>query len=76
DNIAYRLAFNSLRETYEPLRSSLQNVLADELQDVTTHVQLARAVDSADEEKAARVASRLLAKGTAAITEVLSALNE
>lgn len=72
DNIAYRLAFNSLRAAYEPLADILGPVLTAELTDVEAHGELAEAIGSGDAERAARIASALLAKGTHAIAELIS----
>jgi DNA-binding FadR family transcriptional regulator len=74
DNIAYRLAFNSLRQTYEPLAASLRTVLSEELGDVKGHAAISRAIAAGDEKSAQRAAARLLAKGTARVTELLRAI--
>jgi DNA-binding FadR family transcriptional regulator len=74
DNIAYRLAFNSLRQTYEPLQETLRPVLADELTDIETHREIERAVADGNEQGAADLVSRLLAKGSATMAEALVAI--
>lgn len=76
DNIAYRLAFNSLRQTYEPLQETLRPVLAAELGDVDTHRAVSDAVSAGDEDAAAALVRTLLAKGTASITDALAAIEQ
>jgi DNA-binding FadR family transcriptional regulator len=72
DNIAYRLAFNSLRRTYEPLQEALRWVLADELRDLAGHSAIAAAVKAGDGDGASGAARSLLAKGTASITNMVA----
>lgn len=76
DNIAYRLAFNSLRAAYEPLADILGPVLTAELTDAQAHSRIAGAIASGNGDLAASTASELLAKGTAAITQLLSGIQE
>ncbi|MCU1351825.1 MAG: GntR family transcriptional regulator [Acidimicrobiales bacterium] len=74
DNIAYRLAFNSLRSVYEPAAPLLRDALAPELGDVRSHRTIALAVVRSDGPAAARAAKRLLARGTALVVEIVSAV--
>lgn len=74
DNIAYRLAFNSLRETYEPMATSLSAVIAGELTDIDARRTIAAAIESSDGPAAEIAARALLAKGSLAITEALATL--
>ena len=74
DNIAYRLAFNSLRQTYEPLQDVLRWVLADELRDLDAHRAIAGAVTSGDESAAGEAARRLLALGTTSMQRALATI--
>lgn len=74
DNIAYRLAFNSLRETYEPMATSLSAVIAGELTDIDARRTIAAAIGSSDGPAAEIAARALLAKGSLAITEALATL--
>jgi DNA-binding FadR family transcriptional regulator len=76
DNVAYRLAFNTLRYTYEPVSDVLAGAMAGELGDVRSHRAIADAVAEADADAAERAARRLLAKGTAAITALVADLEE
>src|SRR5690606_15777066 len=43
DNIAYELAFNTLKETYERIREALTQVMADELRDRRSYQSIADA---------------------------------
>lgn len=75
DNIAYRLAYNSLRSAYQPLAEILGPVLLDELSDAAGHDRIAEAVRTGDPARAATTATELLSKGTRAITSFLSELD-
>lgn len=72
DNIAYRLAFNSLRSTYEPLASALSTLLEEELRASGDRHIIVTALASGDDEGAASAAARLLARGTTAINLALN----
>ena len=73
-NIAYRLAFNSLRRTYEPLQEVLRWVLADELLASRDRRTVLASLEAGDADKAAEAARSLLAKGTAAMTEAIASI--
>jgi fatty acid metabolism transcriptional regulator FadR len=74
DNVAYRLAFNSLRSCYEPIAGFLAETIADELTDRAGRARLVAAVHAGKAEVAARAAAKLLASSTAALTELLTQL--
>jgi GntR family transcriptional repressor for pyruvate dehydrogenase complex len=74
DNIAYRLAFNSLRSVYEPAAPLLRDALAPELRDLAGHRAIVQAVTRGNGPAAARAAQRLLALGTAVVVEIVSAV--
>lgn len=76
DNIAYRLAFNALRRTYEPLTALLQATLSAELLDHASRRTLAAAVAAGDGEAAAAAATRLLSRGEAGVRDLLDALDD
>ena len=76
DNVAYRLAFNSLRQVYEPALPALAPVLAGEIGDLTDHAAIVEAVGAGDALAAQDAAWALLARGTAAIAELVAALND
>ena len=74
DNIAYRLAFNGLRRTYEPLAELLHSTLAEELTDHAARAQLAAAVSAGDSEAAVVAAKQLLSRGQRAVEQLLATL--
>jgi len=76
ENIAYELAFNSLRGTYDALREVLVEVLADELRDRSSYRAIAEAVARGDDLSATHVSRALMEKGTQAIFQVLAALED
>lgn len=71
DNLAYRLAFNSLRASAPD--EGLQPVHRVELADLMDHRQMVRAIERADSARAERAARRIVAKGTAVVAVLLSA---
>jgi DNA-binding FadR family transcriptional regulator len=72
DNIAYRLALNSLRRSYQPVEAAVSEILATELRDAAGHHAVADAISAGKAEQARVAAVRLLAQGTAAMTEFLT----
>ncbi len=76
DNIAYRLAFNSLRQTYEPIAAELTGVMAAELTDIEARRAIVGALRASDGAAAETAARSLLARGSAAITEALASFQE
>jgi GntR family transcriptional repressor for pyruvate dehydrogenase complex len=64
DNIAYRLAFNTLRQTYEQIRGALVMALADELRAIDACARLVAAIDARDGELAWRNAAAIVQHGT------------
>lgn len=72
DNVAYVLAFNSLREAAAPLAHALPVVTGDELRDVTGHRALATAIARGHHDRAEAAARRLLHQGIAALATVLA----
>jgi len=72
DNLAYRLAYNSLREGYLRFMHLLSPVLAGEVSDVPAYEAIARAVGRGDEDVAESLSRELLSRGT----ETMSALME
>lgn len=75
-NIAYELAFNTLRETYDRLRDVLVQVMADEIRDVQSHRTIAEAVARADELSAKHVAGALMEQGTRRVLELVAVLQD
>ena len=58
-NLAYRLALNSLKSTYEPFRKHLQPLLKKELQNTQGHRDLTDAIRDGDGDKAATLTRAL-----------------
>ncbi len=75
-NIAYELAFNTLRETYVQLRDLLVQVMADEIRDVASHRAIAEAVARGDELSAKHVAAALMEQGTRRVLELVAVLED
>lgn len=73
-NVAYRLAYNSLRDTYEKCMDLLTGVLADELGDRNGYAAIADAVRDADAAAAERLARELTRRGESALLGAVAAL--
>lgn len=73
-NVAYRLAYNSLRASYDTFRSALVEVMAAELRDEAGFRGVAQAVRERDGAAAAAAAAGLLERGAEALVSVLELL--
>jgi DNA-binding FadR family transcriptional regulator len=73
-NVAYRLAYNSLRATYDTFRTALVQVLGEELRNVAAFRAVAEAVRAGDGEAAAERAAALLALGAQGLNDMLDTL--
>ncbi|NNL67188.1 MAG: FadR family transcriptional regulator [Myxococcales bacterium] len=73
-NVAYRLAFNSLREAYARAMDLLRDVMRDEFEDVAHYASLARAVGAGEAEEAETAARHLVRRGEARIKAALSGM--
>ncbi|MFO7563682.1 MAG: GntR family transcriptional regulator [Enhygromyxa sp.] len=76
DNIAYRLAFNTLRHTYEQIREALVIALADELRQVELCAALVEAIASRKPERARTHASAIVQRGSDGILTALELLDK
>lgn len=74
DNLAYRLAYNSLRATYDQCRALFTQVLADEIGDLAGYAAIAAAVRGGNGEAAARRARTLIERGERGVKRVLEHL--
>jgi DNA-binding FadR family transcriptional regulator len=74
-NVAYRLAYNSLRRTYDKCRELLQAVLANELTDVDSYAEIASDIRRGDAAAAQARARDLVQRGEAAIAAALKSLD-
>lgn len=71
DNVAYRLAYNSLRRTYDRCRELLQTVLADEISDVSSYAAIAADLRHGKAAAAQALARDLVVRGEEAISAAL-----
>jgi DNA-binding FadR family transcriptional regulator len=74
DNIAYQLAFNGLRHSYEGMREALVEVMGEELRDLAAYRRIADAVRRRDSEGAAASAQALMQHGSRGILQLLAVL--
>lgn len=73
-NIAFRLAFNSMTQTYVPIRNALAPVLQGELRDLENFAGIAAAVRRGDAEAAQRHGRLHVEIGRRALEQALSAV--
>jgi len=74
DNIAYRLAFNTLRESYRKFQALLTSILGSEYRDHGSYAGIAAAVRQGDGAEARRHATALTQQGEAGISSVLETM--
>jgi DNA-binding FadR family transcriptional regulator len=74
DNLAYRLAYNSMRSTYDQCRELFTQVLAEEIGDVGRYRAIAAAVCARDPQAAERLARELIQRGERGILAALRQL--
>jgi DNA-binding FadR family transcriptional regulator len=70
-NVAYRLAYNSLRATYDVSKRLLTGVLAAELGDVGRYREIAAAVTDRDPKRAGDLARELISRGEQSLKALL-----
>ncbi len=75
DNLAYRLAYNSLRATYDQCRELFTQVMAEEIGDVGRYRAIAAAVRGRDAQAADALARELIRRGEHAIKAALRQLD-
>lgn len=73
-NVAYQLAYNTLRGTYEQIREVLVETLAAEVANVEGHRSVYRAVKSGRPDATSRAAQNLLRPGTEGVLELIELL--
>jgi DNA-binding FadR family transcriptional regulator len=73
-NVAYRLAFNTLRETYTKLRDLLLETLSEELTHFAGYSAVARAVKTKNSKIAEKKAREIVSRGMKKLLEVLGAI--
>lgn len=74
DNIAYRLAFNTLRHTYEQIREALVVALADELRQVDACAALVEAIAAGQAARAHTCAGAIVQRGSQGILAAIELL--
>jgi DNA-binding FadR family transcriptional regulator len=74
DNVAYRLAFNSLQGTYAHVREALLEPLREELTSHALHAAIQCAVRDGDAETAERKARALIRRGTDALLRMVDGM--
>lgn len=75
-NVAYRLSFNSLRETYARLRDLLLDTLSDELSHLAGYAAVAKAVRAKDSKLAEKKAREIVRRGMNKLFEVLASIEK
>ncbi len=73
-NIAYTLAYNSLRDLYDRVRDLMAEVLAEELSDIAAFEDIAHAIERGDDLCAGDLSREVIDKGLSAVVQVISAL--
>ena len=76
ESIAFRLMFNTLRATYEPVLPALTAVMAAEMERIDDYRALADAVIGGEADAARAAAQRLLEPATTALLTALADLEE
>jgi GntR family transcriptional regulator, transcriptional repressor for pyruvate dehydrogenase complex len=76
NNIAYRLAFNTLRQTYEQIREALVIALADELRAIDACERLVAAIEVGDATRARRHAAAIVERGTRGVMTAIELIDE
>lgn len=75
DNIAYELAFNSLRDSYAHFAALLTVAMADEFEALDDYRGLRHAIDEGRQDDAARIAARIVHLGESALSVILDSLD-
>lgn len=75
-NIAYRLAYNSLRQSYDQSKRLFTHILAPETGDLSAYATLTAAVARGDAANAESLARDLIGRGEAAVKALLASLPE
>lgn len=76
DSIAFRLMYNTLRQTYEPALPALATMMAAEVGNPDAYRRIVEAIEAGDPTAARNAARELLEPATTALTGALDALEE
>lgn len=72
DNLAYRLAFNTMEQAWSTIQTIVASALRDELVDQAGYVKMVRAVQRGDVAAARRAAQHLVGRGEAGLLRMLA----
>ena len=75
-NMAYQLAYNSLDRTYGQVMEPLARLVEDEVRATPDYAEVTDAIAAGDPQRAATAAERIVARGSAAIHQLLTGLDE
>lgn len=76
DNIAYQLAFNSIRDVHERFGAVMSQIMNEELRDIDAHERIANAIEARNGEEAELEARDLLARGEARVRAVAERMRD
>ncbi len=76
NNIAYRLAFNTLRQTYELIREALVIPLASELRELDEYARVVAAIRAGDPQQARANAAAIVDRGTQGVLAGIELLGQ
>jgi len=76
ENVAYQLAFNSIRDIYDQLSEILAHVVEDELRDAEVHRKIAEAIREQDTDSAEFYARDLISRGEEMIERLARVIDE
>ncbi len=76
DSIAFRLMYNTLRQTYEPVLPALATMMADEVGRPDAYRRIVETIEAGDPAAARHAATELLEPATTALMGALDALEE
>ncbi len=76
ENIAYQLAFNSIRDVHERFGAVMSQIMNEELRDIDAHARIADAIDAANGDEAELEARDLLARGEARVRAVAERMRD
>jgi DNA-binding FadR family transcriptional regulator len=72
DNLAYRLAFNTMEQAWGTIQDLVAPALRDELEDQAGYERLVRAVQRGNPAASRRAAQRLVSRGEASVLRILA----
>jgi GntR family transcriptional repressor for pyruvate dehydrogenase complex len=76
ENIAYQLAFNSIRDVHERFGAVMSQIMNEELRDIDAHERISEAIEAGNGEEAELEARHLLARGEARVRAVAERMRE